>query len=97
MEDDAAFLEGSFVEGLGGFLEDDGGGGGGIADDGDLVEVLDGDELFDDDPGFEDPFLEVVEVEVVGVAEILELPLLLCSDDGGREAYEPVVVDASNG
>lgn len=36
------------------------------------------DKFFDDGPGFEDPFLQLVEVEVIVVAtvtEVLELPL----------------------
>ena len=85
------------MEGPGGLLEDDGGGGGGVVDDGDLVDVLGVDEVFEDGAGAEDPLLELVEVEVVGLPEVAELPAVLGGDDGRRAAPEAAVVDASDG
>jgi len=41
--------------------------------------------------------LEIVEVEVVGLAEVLELPAALRGEDGGRAAPEAAVVDARDG
>lgn len=46
-EDDVAPVESSFAEVPGGVLEDDGGGGGGVVDDGDLVDGVGVDEVFD--------------------------------------------------
>lgn len=94
---DVALVEEALGEGPGGALEDDGGGGGGVVDDGDLVDVVGVDELFDESPGLENAGLEVVKVEVVGLAEVLELEKLLGLYDGGRTAAEAAVVDAGDG
>lgn len=96
-EDDVALLEGSVVEGPGGLLEDDGGGGGGVVDEGDLVHVVGVDQVLDDGSGAEKAGLEVVEVELVRLAEVLELPVALHGDDGGRAAAEGAVVEARHG
>ena len=96
-EYDVALLEPSFVEGPGGVLEDDGGGGGGVVDDGDLVDVVGVDEVLDYGARLEDPLFELVEVEVVGLAEVVELPAVLGGDDRGRAATEAAVVDAGDG
>lgn len=45
----------------------------------------------------EDSSFEVVEVEVVRLTEVFELPLLLSSDDGSGTATKAAVVDASDG
>jgi len=45
----------------------------------------------------EDAGFEVIEVEVVGLAEVPELPAVLRSDDGGGAAAEAAVVDARDG
>lgn len=78
-------------------LEDDGGGGGGVIDDRDLVDVFGVDEFLDDGSGLKDSVFEVVEVEVVRLAEIFELPVLLGGDDGGGAASKAAVVDTSDG
>ncbi|KAK2966998.1 hypothetical protein RJ640_003354 [Escallonia rubra] len=75
----------------GDLLEDDGSGGGGVVEDGDLVHVL------DDGAGLEDGRLEAVEVEAVGLLEVLELVSLLGGDDGGGTGAEAAVVDAGGG
>lgn len=54
------------------------------------------DEVLDYGSGFKNPLLELVEVEVVGLAEELELPLLLGGDDRRRAAAEAAVVDSGN-
>lgn len=41
--------------------------------------------------------MEVIEVEVVGLAEVPELPAVLRGDDGGGAAAEAAVVDARDG
>ena len=96
-EDDVALLEGSLVEGPGGLLENDGGGGGGVVDEGDLVHVAGVDQVLDDGAGAEEAALEVVEVELVRLAEVLELPVALHGDDGGRAAAKGAVVEARHG
>lgn len=90
-------LEPSFLEGPRRVLEDDGGGGGGVIDDGDLVDVLGVDEVFDYGSRLQDTLFELVDVEVVGLPEELELPPLLGGDDGGGAASEAAVVDAGDG
>ncbi|KAK2967290.1 hypothetical protein RJ640_004856 [Escallonia rubra] len=75
----------------GDLLEDDGSGGGGIVEDGHLVHVL------DDGAGLEDGRLEAVEVEAVGLLEVLELVSPLGGDDGGGTGAEAAVVDAGGG
>lgn len=55
------------------------------------------DEPLDDSSGLENPILEVVEVEVVGLAEELELEVPLGFDNGGRTAAEAAVVDTGDG
>lgn len=77
-------------------LQDDCGGGGGVIDDGDLVDAFGVGERLDEAPSVEDGTLEDVEVEMVRLAEELELVALLGGDDGGRAAAEAAVVDASN-
>lgn len=94
---DVALVEAALGEGPGDALEDDGGGGGGVVDDGDLVDVVGVDELFDESPGLENAGLEVVKVEMVGLAEEVELDELLGLDYGGRTAAEAAVVDAGDG
>ncbi|RDY14515.1 hypothetical protein CR513_00420, partial [Mucuna pruriens] len=92
-EDDVAFLESSFAEVPGSVLEHDGGGGGGVVHDGDLVDVVGVDE----GSRLEDSSLEDVEVEVVRLAEVVQLPPLLLGQDGGGAAPEAAVVDARHG
>ncbi|KAK2975203.1 hypothetical protein RJ640_022095 [Escallonia rubra] len=72
-------------------LEDDNSGGGGVVEDGDLVHVL------DDGAGLEDRRREAVEVEAVGLLEVLELVSPLGGDDGGGTGAEAAVVDAGGG
>lgn len=91
-----ALIEAALGEGPGGALEDYGGGGGGVVNDGDLVDVVGVDELFDESPGLENTGPEVVKVEVVGLAEELELEELLGLHDGGWTGPEAAVVDAGD-
>lgn len=51
----------------------------------------------DNGAGVVDGGFEVVEVEVIGLTKILELPLLLSGEDGGRTGAEAAVVDARDG
>lgn len=51
----------------------------------------------DNGAGVVDGGFEVVEVEVIGLTKILELPLLLSRKDGGRTGAEAAVVDARDG
>lgn len=51
------------------------------------------DELLDYGSGLVDALLELVEVEMVGLGEVFELPPLLGFDDGGRAGAEAAVVD----
>lgn len=83
-------------EGPGGLLEDDGGSGGGVVDEGDLVDAFGIDEVLDYSPGATNPILELVEVEIVGLGEVLELPLSLGLEDRGGTAPEAAVVDAGD-
>ncbi|WVZ17896.1 hypothetical protein V8G54_010878 [Vigna mungo] len=86
-EDDITFLESSFAKVPCGVLEDDGSIGGGVVDNGDLIDVVGVDE----DAGF-----EVIEVEVVGLAEVPELPAVLGSDDGGLKLNFPNFISICN-
>lgn len=45
----------------------------------------------------EDCRFEMVEVEVIGLTEVFELPIVLSGDDGGRTGTETAVVNASDG
>lgn len=78
-------------------LEHDGGGGCGVIYDGDLVDVVGVDQVFNYCPGTEDGGLEVVEVEGVGLFEVFELPLVLGGDYGFGAGSEASVVDAGDG
>ena len=41
--------------------------------------------------------MEIVKVEVIGLAEVLELPAALRAEDGGRATPEVAVVDVRDG
>ena len=95
-DDGVAGAEPALPEGPGDLLEDDGGGGGGVVDDGDLVDVIGVDQVLDEGSGFEDGGFEVVEVEVVGLAEVEVLVEGLDGQDRRRAAAEAAVVDAGD-
>jgi len=84
-------------EAPGGVLQDDGGGGGGVVDEGDLGDVAGADEAGDGGARAEQPLLEAVEVEGVGLREEEALPAGLRGEDRGRAAAEAAVVDARDG
>ena len=83
-------------EAPGDLLEDDGGGGCGVVDDGDLVDVVGVNQVLDDRSRMENPLLQLVEVEGVGLGEEPRLPLPLRRRDGARAAAEAAVVDPSD-
>lgn len=83
-------------EAPGDLLEDDGGGGGGVVDDGDLVDVVGVNQVLDDRSRMENPLLQLVEVEGVGLGEEPRLPLHLRRRDGARAAAEAAVVNPSD-
>lgn len=92
-----ALVEIALSEGPGDVLEYDGRGGGGVVHEGDLVDVVGVDEVFDEGAGSEEGGLEAVEVEVVGLAEEETLPSELGGKDGGGAAAEAAIVNAGDG
>lgn len=82
-----------FREGAADLLQDDGGGGGGVVDKGDFVHVIGVDEAFDDGPRLQDSFPESVEVEIVRLFKVFELPFALRSEHGLGAAPEAAVID----
>lgn len=54
------------------------------------------DEILDDGSGLVNSLLELVEVEMVRLGQVLELPLSLSFDNEGRAAAEASVVDSGD-
>lgn len=54
------------------------------------------DEVLDDGSGLANSLLELVEVEIVRLGQVLELPSSLSFNNGGRAATEAAVVDSGD-
>lgn len=77
-------------------LKNNGSSSGGVVDDGYLINMVGVDKILNDGAGMNYLRLEVIEEEVVGLAEESELPSSLGGDNGGGAASEAAVVDSSD-
>lgn len=77
-------------------LKNNGGSSGGVVDDGYLINMVGVDKILNDGAGLNYLRLEVIEEEVVRLAEESELPSSLGGDNGGGAAPEAAVVDSGD-
>lgn len=77
-------------------LKNNGSSCGGVVDDGDLINMVGVDKILNNGAGLNYLRLEVIEEEVIGLAEESELPPSLGGDDGGGAAPEAAVVESGD-